>query len=105
VEGSDGWQISKALDVGSSKVFNKPTFGSMELAEYVASLPGLEEVELVGLCTGLRHQQRPPAQGPAAGAAGHRRLLLLRLRHTAKPRHRAQRDEALPGQRQMNAAY
>ncbi len=53
IEGSDGWQISKELDVGDSKVFNKPTFGSMELAEYAASLPGLEEVELVGLCTGI----------------------------------------------------
>jgi len=53
VEGSDGWQISDKLEVGSSKIFNKPSFGSMELAEYVASLGNLEEIELVGLCTGI----------------------------------------------------
>ena len=28
-------------------------FGSMELADYVATLNGLEEIELVGLCTGI----------------------------------------------------
>lgn len=53
VRGTDGWQISSQLDVGGSKVIDKPSFGSMELAEYAASLPGLEEVELVGLCTGI----------------------------------------------------
>ena len=53
VEGTDGWQISSLLDVGSSKVIDKPSFGSLELAEYAASLPNLEEAELVGLCTGI----------------------------------------------------
>ena len=36
VEGTDGWQISNKLEVGASRVFNKPSFGSMELADYVA---------------------------------------------------------------------
>lgn len=53
IEGSDGWNISDKLDVGNSKIINKPSFGSMELAEYVASLENLDEVELVGLCTGI----------------------------------------------------
>ncbi len=53
VEGTDGWQISDKLDVGASRVFNKPSFGSMELADYVAGLASLEEIELVGLCTGI----------------------------------------------------
>ncbi|WP_407425933.1 cysteine hydrolase family protein [Treponema sp.] len=53
VEGSDGWQISSRLEVGDSRIFDKPSFGSMELAEYVASLQNLEEIELVGLCTGI----------------------------------------------------
>ena len=53
VEGTDGWQISDKLEVGASRVFNKPSFGSMELAEYVAGLASLEEIELVGLCTGI----------------------------------------------------
>ena len=53
VEGSEGWQISDKLEVGESRIFNKPSFGSMELADYAASLEGLEEIELVGLCTGI----------------------------------------------------
>ena len=53
VEGSEGWQISSKLEVGDSLIFNKPSFGSMELADYVATLNNLEEIELVGLCTGI----------------------------------------------------
>lgn len=53
VEGTDGWQISNKLEVGASPIFNKPSFGSMELADYVAGLASLEEIELVGLCTGI----------------------------------------------------
>ena len=51
--GSKGWQISDKLDVGKSRIFDKPSFGSMELADYAATLNELEEIELVGLCTGI----------------------------------------------------
>ncbi len=53
IEGSRGWQISSALDVADSVVINKPTFGSLQLAEYAACLPELEEIEVVGLCTDI----------------------------------------------------
>lgn len=53
VEGTDGWQISRKLEVGNSRIFDKPSFGSMELADFAASLNGLDEIELVGLCTGI----------------------------------------------------
>ena len=53
IEGTPGWQISSALDVGNSPVINKPAFGSLELADYVASLAGLEQIEIVGLCTDI----------------------------------------------------
>lgn len=53
IEGTAGWQISSRLNVGDSKVINKPSFGSLELADYVGSLNGLESIELVGLCTGI----------------------------------------------------
>lgn len=53
VEGSNGWQISSRLEVGESVVFNKPSFGSMELADYISKIQNLEEIELVGLCTGI----------------------------------------------------
>ena len=51
--GSRGWQISDKLDVGKSRIFDKPSFGSLDLADYVATLNDLEEIELVGLCTGI----------------------------------------------------
>ena len=51
--GSKGWQISDKLDVGKSRIFDKPSFGSLDLADYFATLNDLEEIELVGLCTGI----------------------------------------------------
>lgn len=53
IEGSKGWEISSKLSVKDSKVFNKPSFGSIELGDFVASLNNLEEVELIGVCTGI----------------------------------------------------
>ncbi len=53
IKGSDGWQISDKLEVGESTVIDKPTFGSIELSEYVAGLDGVEEIEFVGLCTDI----------------------------------------------------
>lgn len=53
IEGTEGWQISEKLETGDSKIFNKPTFGSMELADYAVGLENLEEIELAGLCTGI----------------------------------------------------
>lgn len=52
IEGTDGWQINKNLEVGSSKIFNKNNFGSTELGSYVAE-NNFDEVMLVGLCTDI----------------------------------------------------
>lgn len=51
--GSHGWQISDRLPVGNAKIFDKYTFGSIKLAEYIAILPDVQEIELVGLCTDI----------------------------------------------------
>lgn len=53
IEGTHGWQISKDLDSANGKIFNKPSFGSLELAEYVSTLENLEEIEIAGLCTDI----------------------------------------------------
>lgn len=53
IRGTAGWEISPKLNVGNSLVIDKPTFGSMELAEKAAALEGLESVELIGLCTDI----------------------------------------------------
>ena len=56
IKGSDGWQIDKkleALRLDEKKVFDKLTFGSVELADYLKSLVSLECVTLIGLCTDI----------------------------------------------------
>ena len=53
IKESDGWQISSKLDVADSKIFDKSSFGSLSLADYIATIENLEEIELVGLCTGI----------------------------------------------------
>ena len=40
-------------DAGESRVFDKLTFGSVELAEYLKSMSDLESVTLIGLCTDI----------------------------------------------------
>lgn len=53
IRGSEGWQIASALDVGDAVLVDKPTFGSLGLAEAVAGLGEPEEIELAGLCTDI----------------------------------------------------
>ena len=53
IKESDGWQISSKLDVADSKIFDKSSFGSLSLADYIATIENLEEIELVGLCTDI----------------------------------------------------
>jgi len=56
IQGTDGWKLDKkleALRLDDRKVFDKPTFGSMELASYLQSMKTLENVTLIGLCTDI----------------------------------------------------
>ena len=53
IKGTHGWEITDKLDAMNSKIIDKPTFGSYELAEYAASLDDLDEIVLVGLCTDI----------------------------------------------------
>lgn len=52
VRGTAGWEIIDRLKPYARKIFDKPTFGSTELAAYAVS-EGYEEIELVGLCTDI----------------------------------------------------
>ena len=52
IEGTDGHLIADSLDTGGCEVFDKPNFGSLELAKSVAE-GGFDEVELCGLCTDI----------------------------------------------------
>ncbi len=51
IKGTFGWEIYDGLFDGGM-VFDKPVFGSMALAEYVAK-GNYVEVELVGVCTDI----------------------------------------------------
>ncbi|MDE7202814.1 MAG: cysteine hydrolase [Lachnospiraceae bacterium] len=56
IKGTDGWQLDKKLEVlktDSMKIFDKPTFGSVALAEYLKMDKEIESVTLVGLCTDI----------------------------------------------------
>ena len=56
VKESNGWQIASGLYKEGSKIFDKPTFGSIELMEYLASENEREEigsVTLIGVCTDI----------------------------------------------------
>lgn len=55
LKGSGGWQLWPEIGKHPGKRFEKPAFGSLELAEYVAEAVagGCESVELVGVCTDI----------------------------------------------------
>jgi len=52
IEGTDGHLIADKLDANGCEIFNKPNFGSLELAKKVAD-DGFDEIELCGLCTDI----------------------------------------------------
>lgn len=59
IKGTDGWhlneQVQKAVDKKNCKLIEKPTFGSVELTEYLKQQYNPEEIEieLIGLCTDI----------------------------------------------------
>lgn len=53
VKGTPGWEITPELDTSGCTIINKPTFGSYELAEYIAGDLKVEEVVVIGLCTDI----------------------------------------------------
>ena len=52
IKDTRGWEIVEGLFHEGECVFDKPTFGSLELARFVKE-EGFDEVELVGVCTDI----------------------------------------------------
>lgn len=52
VRGTDGWQLAEGLCAAGERIFDKPAFGSPELAVYVRE-EGFSQVELIGVCTDI----------------------------------------------------
>ena len=57
IRGTEGWEIRPdiAALLTKAKIFEKPTFGSLALAEEISALAQKEEleIELIGLCTDI----------------------------------------------------
>ena len=56
IKDTAGWQICEQVSevcAGKAKIFDKPTFGSVELAEYLKKMPDLKSVTVIGLCTDI----------------------------------------------------
>lgn len=53
IKNTAGWKITEELSLGGSVVFDKATFGSVALAQYVKEHYPQAEFELVGLCTDI----------------------------------------------------
>lgn len=54
IAGTDGHLIASCLNTDGCKVFDKPTFGSLALAEQIAEVAkDIGEIELCGLCTDI----------------------------------------------------
>lgn len=52
--GTEGHEISAMLDTSDCEVFDKTSFGSLELAEHITKISDdLDEIELCGLCTDI----------------------------------------------------
>lgn len=51
-KGSDGWKLASSLAEFPGQRFEKPTFGSVELARYVQRKE-YDSIELLGLCTDI----------------------------------------------------
>ncbi|MCL2670891.1 MAG: cysteine hydrolase [Clostridiales bacterium] len=52
IAGTEGHAIAVGLDTTGCELFDKPNFGSLELAAQVAA-NGYDEIELCGLCTDI----------------------------------------------------
>ena len=55
IRGTDGWRIRPEIAalLTDAKIYEKPTFGSVEMAEAVRAMGDVEEIELIGLCTDI----------------------------------------------------
>lgn len=54
IKGTEGWNLNERLKKAipqKYKIFEKPVFGSTELAQYVAGK--YDEIDMVGVCTGI----------------------------------------------------
>lgn len=52
IRGTEGWQLVEGLAKEGERIFDKPAFGSCDLARFAAE-GGFAEAELIGVCTDI----------------------------------------------------
>lgn len=52
IENTAGWEIADGLYEAGERIFDKPVFGSVELASFVKA-ENYDDVELIGVCTDI----------------------------------------------------
>lgn len=56
IKGTDGWKIKEGVYKENCKIFEKPSFGSVDLVEYIKSIDEkekIESIEFIGICTDI----------------------------------------------------
>ena len=55
IRGTAGWQLHPEIAglIVAGHIYEKPTFGSLSLANDLSKITDLEEIEIVGLCTDI----------------------------------------------------
>jgi nicotinamidase-related amidase len=53
IRGTEGWEIIPELRTYANEIFDKPTFGSQKLGEYLAEKNNAKEITVIGLCTDI----------------------------------------------------
>lgn len=53
VKGTDGWQLHPTLVPFATTVIDKPTFGSVQLAQLLSDMDDISGITLIGLCTDI----------------------------------------------------
>ena len=52
IRGTEGWQLAEGLAKEGERIFDKPAFGSCDLARFAVE-GGFAEAELIGVCTDI----------------------------------------------------
>ena len=53
IKGTKGWEIVPELHYPDCLIFEKPSFGSLNLSKYISEIKDVEDIELTGVCTDI----------------------------------------------------
>ena len=55
IKGTEGWKIRADIAelLTEAAIYEKPTFGGKRMAEAIRKMKGVEEIELIGVCTDI----------------------------------------------------